>query len=384
MSRMCIVVWHRWSYRSRRLWPWRRTVRRKTHRAAWMAKGTFGVMTHYLVTPKGNTPAERTADFNRTVDRFDLDGYIRQFQETGADWLIFTLGQTTGYLCSPNAYLDAKAPGHTSRRNLALEIARRLKALGKRLILYIPSEENAEPVIQEALGLSLGGTRRPLFRVLTAVFAQVRHAPRRLVVRQLRRASGRVLATLPGGREGGQPAIGRGLQRRRVLLGPAGQPDLQTIRLSRRRDPLLEDGRIRRDFLWPPGNDMVLTADRKLRKRGQEARFYLPDGGLIDGIQWHCLLPIDLTFNPAIPNQFCHYTDKELCRSSAASRPWAGRSRSTCRSKTSMATFRKTPIRNLCGWRRRCSGSKKPRRLAAGGTAARAAKPRRGPRGRGG
>ncbi len=24
------------------------------------------------------------------------------------------------------------------------------------------------------------------------------------------------------------------------------------------------------------------------------------------------LLPSDLTFNPAIPNQFCHYTDKEL------------------------------------------------------------------------
>jgi hypothetical protein len=49
-----------------------------------------------------------------------------------------------------------------------------------------------------------------------------------------------------------------------------------------------------------------------LRKRGQEARFYLPDTPLIDGIQWHCLLPIDLTFNPAVPNQFCHYTDKEL------------------------------------------------------------------------
>ena len=29
-------------------------------------------------------------------------------------------------------------------------------------------------------------------------------------------------------------------------------------------------------------------------------------------MQWHGLLPIDLTFNPAIPNQFCRYTDKEL------------------------------------------------------------------------
>jgi len=28
-------------------------------RAAWMPRGTFGVMTHYRITPKGNTPAKR-------------------------------------------------------------------------------------------------------------------------------------------------------------------------------------------------------------------------------------------------------------------------------------------------------------------------------------
>ena len=77
------------------------------NRAVWMARGSFGVMTHYLFKPKGETPAERTAELNRIVDQFDVEGYLGQFRETGADWLIFTLGQTTGYLCSPNAYLDA-------------------------------------------------------------------------------------------------------------------------------------------------------------------------------------------------------------------------------------------------------------------------------------
>jgi hypothetical protein len=38
----------------------------------------------------------------------------------------------------------------------------------------------------------------------------------------------------------------------------------------------------------------------------------MPDGPFLDGVQWHCLLPVDLTFNPAVPNQFCHYTDREL------------------------------------------------------------------------
>ena len=73
-----------------------RTLRAKP-RAAWMPQGSFGVMTHYLIQPKGDSPAEKTAELNRIVDRFDLDHYIRQFQETRADWLIFTLGQCTGY-----------------------------------------------------------------------------------------------------------------------------------------------------------------------------------------------------------------------------------------------------------------------------------------------
>jgi len=76
---------------------------------------------------------------------------------------------------------------------------------------------------------------------------------------------------------------------------------------------LLEDGKIRTDFVYPPSQgNIIVTADGKLRKRGQEARLYMPDSQFIDNVQWHCLLPIDLTFNPAVPNQYCHYTDKEL------------------------------------------------------------------------
>ena len=94
-----------------------------TNRAAWMARGTYGVMTHYVLQPKGNTPAEKTADLNRVANQFDLDYFMRQFEATGADWLIFTIGQQSGYLCSPSALLDAKLPGHTPQRDVPLEIA---------------------------------------------------------------------------------------------------------------------------------------------------------------------------------------------------------------------------------------------------------------------
>jgi len=49
---------------------------------------------------------------------------------------------------------------------------------------------------------------------------------------------------------------------------------------------LLEDGKIRTDFVYPPGQgNIIVTADGKLRKRGQEARFYMPDSQFIDNVQ---------------------------------------------------------------------------------------------------
>ena len=280
-------------------------------RAAWMARGTYGVMTHYLIKPKGNTPAEKTEDLNRTVDRFDLDHFIRQFQETRADWLIFTLGQCTGYLCSPNAYLDARAPGRTPRRDLALEIAQRLKPLGKRLILYIPSEQAADPAIKQALDYGAQGHADRYFEFLrqySQKFGSLHHgwwfdscSPH--PDEYWRRYLAAVRA--------GNPQAAVAFSGAEFCGGGPVNPVCKLADYHAGEIHLLEDGKIRRDFL-APGSEIIVTPDRKLRKRGQPARYYMPDGPAIDGVRWHCLLPIDLTFNPAIPNQFCHYTDKEL------------------------------------------------------------------------
>ena len=72
------------------------------NRAVWMAKGTFGVMVHYLPKPPAGSRDERQAWVDRTVDAFDLAGFMRQFDATGADWLIFTLTQTNCVLTSAN------------------------------------------------------------------------------------------------------------------------------------------------------------------------------------------------------------------------------------------------------------------------------------------
>lgn len=284
------------------------------NRASWMARGGYGLMTHYLITPKGDTPQQRTADLNRTVDRFDLAAYMRQFDESGADWLIFTLGQGTGYLSSHNDDIDRLEPGLTPRRDLIGEIGEQLHRRGKRLIVYFPGAHTAaDPNVKRLLGLGTPG------------YADRHNA----FIRQYSLTLGRRCDGWWFDSCGPQT---ESAWRDEMAACRAGNPDAvvafsgaEFCATGGRIRPvcpvedyhageihLLEDGKIRTDFIWPPGDGVVVDAQRKLRKQGQKPGFYLPDAPFLDNVQWHALLPIDLTFNPAVPNQYCHYTDKEL------------------------------------------------------------------------
>jgi len=118
----------------------------QTSRASWMRQGKFGMMVHWLAqrTPQQyETPIK---DHNDAVNRFDLGQFLDGFRRTQADWLIFTIGQNTGYYASPNSVLDRLAgPGYGSDRDLVLEIAKGVKSLGARMIAYIPAGVGATP-----------------------------------------------------------------------------------------------------------------------------------------------------------------------------------------------------------------------------------------------
>lgn len=278
------------------------------NRAAWMAQGSFGVMTHYLVKPKGNTPGEKTADLNRIVDQFDMDGYVRQFQETGADWLIFTLGQCTQYLCSPNSLYEARLSGHTSSRDLLLELAGRLKAINKRLIVYFPSEN--EPAVKQVLDSGDGKYPDAYFDFLREYSLKLGTMHHGWWFDACGPHPDEYWNKWFAAVRAGNPDAAIAFSGAEFCCGAPLGPICKLADYHAGEIHLLENGKIRRDFL-PPGGDIVVV-DGKLRKRGQEAGYYLPDGPFVGGVQWHALLPIDLTFNPAVPNQFCHYTDKEL------------------------------------------------------------------------
>ena len=285
------------------------------NKAAWMAQGTYGMMVHYLIKPQGSTPEERTADLNRTVDNFDLEHFLRQFDETGADWLIITLAQGTGYLSSRNEFLDSLQKGIAPNRDLLPEIGKELHQRGKRMIVYLPGPHTgADPTIKKLLGLGTEGyaERHNQF---------IRHYSLKL---------GRLMdgwwfdscgpqdnaawqKEIDACRAGNPDSVVAFSGAEFCASGGQIQPRCPIEDYHAGEIHLLEDGKIRTDFVYPPGEgNIIVTADCKLRKRGQEARFYMPDSQFIDNVQWHCLLPVDLTFNPAVPNQYCHYTDQEL------------------------------------------------------------------------
>jgi len=100
----------------------------------WLKDAKFGVFVHYL----GGGPT-----WNERVDSFDVEKFAGQIERTGAGYLILTLGQNSGYYCSPNATYEKYAGYETgercSRRDLPMEIAGALAERGIRLMLYLPS-----------------------------------------------------------------------------------------------------------------------------------------------------------------------------------------------------------------------------------------------------
>ncbi len=120
-------------------------------RTTWMS-GHYGIMTHWLypgILPEKGQPAKT---FDEAVNQFQLERFLKDFSATGADWLIFTIGQNSGFYASPNSVIDQLAgKGHCSQRDLALEIATEVHRRDKRFIAYLPCEVAGNQALVEGL-----------------------------------------------------------------------------------------------------------------------------------------------------------------------------------------------------------------------------------------
>jgi hypothetical protein len=288
---------------------------KSNHPAAWLPRGTYGIMVHYLLSPNGNTPAERTTKLNQIIDTFDLDFFLNQFTKSRADWLIFTLGQNTGYYNSPNPFLDQLLPGRTPRRDLVLEIARRITAKGKRFIAYLPAEVGGQASdIKTAFAWNPPDQTEFLNRYLHFVADYSRTLGRQCsgwwfdgCYDHIHNGRWDWQTWIAAARTGNPDSIvafndGAFCVGREKPVTPLQHYHAGEVHL-------LEEGKIRFDFL---GENQEVTADGKLRTKGTDPKFYMPTSQFVQGVQWHALVPLDLSFNSRIPDEYCCYPDAGL------------------------------------------------------------------------
>jgi hypothetical protein len=114
------------------------------HRADWMGKAKFGVMTHYLADWKSqDNNFQMTVDkWNSLIDGFDVEALANQLQSVGASYYLISIGQNSGYYLSPNATYDKLTgirPSKLSHRDLVADLYTALHKRGIKLMVYLPS-----------------------------------------------------------------------------------------------------------------------------------------------------------------------------------------------------------------------------------------------------
>ncbi|WP_343247141.1 LamG-like jellyroll fold domain-containing protein [Diplocloster hominis] len=127
----------------------------------WFYDAEFGISHHFLSnyfnlpgTYAGDSEKwdRSTTTWDEYVGQFDAEEYAKQVNETGAKYVLLTLGQNSGSYCAPNAVYDKymreagllkegeQNPKTTSMENdLPMKIAKALEPYGIRLMLYLPS-----------------------------------------------------------------------------------------------------------------------------------------------------------------------------------------------------------------------------------------------------
>jgi hypothetical protein len=290
--------------------------------------GHYGIMTHWLypgILPEKSQPAKT---FEDAVNQFQLERFLKDLTATGADWLIFTIGQNSGFYASPNSVIDQFAgPGHCSKRDLVLEVATEVHRLGKRFIAYLPCEVAGNQAMVEGFAWNAReGTDQAEFQ--------------RRYLEAIREWSERFGALMDGWWFDGCyewpifhskfmdwpawfAATRLGNPYRAVAFNDGSLCNGLTQPLTADQDyisgetEVLVNGRIR---LGRPETPQLLAYGALARTLPEPIPTFLPETRFVPGTQcqWHCLLPIDCfwghgsRFADWLPEELYHFLDPGL------------------------------------------------------------------------
>ena len=111
-------------------------------RTDWFKHAKWGVFMHYMADTVLKGDELTVENWNKAVNAFDVNGLAEQLASAGAGYFVLTLGQNSGFYCSPNAAYDRLTgitPSKCAKRDLVPELSDALRARHIRLMVYLPA-----------------------------------------------------------------------------------------------------------------------------------------------------------------------------------------------------------------------------------------------------
>ncbi|MEM6332197.1 MAG: hypothetical protein AAF823_02540 [Planctomycetota bacterium] len=119
-------------------------------RGDWLHARRWGVCVHYLADQPGQQrSAEMTpAEWNRRIDAFNPRAFVDTVSSAGVGYVVFTIGQNSGYFCSPNQTYSQilgrpAEEDRLSRHDLIADISTEASKVDLPVIAYLPSHAPA-------------------------------------------------------------------------------------------------------------------------------------------------------------------------------------------------------------------------------------------------
>src|ERR1035437_82605 len=103
----------------------------------WFRSIPYGVMFHWTseTAPQKGEPKP----FKEAVPEFNVEKFANMVVETGAGYVIFTIGHAQPYCPAPLDSWEKYHPGMTTKRDLIMELADELSKRNIKLICYLPT-----------------------------------------------------------------------------------------------------------------------------------------------------------------------------------------------------------------------------------------------------
>ena len=113
----------------------RQEARRARASTEWLAKAGYGLMFHWTSQSVGKDGTHKP--YAQAVDDFDVKRFAEMVEETGAGYVLLTIGHAKSYCPGPIKAWEKYHPGKTTRRDLIAEMADALNAKGIKLMCYL-------------------------------------------------------------------------------------------------------------------------------------------------------------------------------------------------------------------------------------------------------